>query len=168
MGINPCLCFVQHKHLNAAIHPTITHKNPDYNSLHKQTQCRGAKIGAKTDVIRTKAKRQNQHTMEPRSKWMCVNEEPKAWQQLKLVGVWPYLVWLMVQMSPLLCLNRCCVFLELTQIHTDTHRGGEACQNCPTTDTKAFNMVLPNMFLKDAFSPTDYSGYIFVFSWNCI
>lgn len=36
-----------------------------FNQSYKQIQCLGAEIGAKTDVIQTKAKQQNKHTMEP-------------------------------------------------------------------------------------------------------
>lgn len=43
-----------------------------FNQSYKQIQCLGAEVGAKTDVIQTKAKPQNKHTMEPWSKWTWV------------------------------------------------------------------------------------------------
>lgn len=40
------------------------------NRSYKQTQCHGAEMSAKTNVVQTKAKQQNQHTTKPWSKWM--------------------------------------------------------------------------------------------------
>lgn len=65
-------------------------------------------------------------------------------------------MWFIVLLNLLLCLNRCCILLKLTQIHASTHRDGGACQK-PTTDTVKIQITLYNLFFKVTFWPTDCS-----------
>lgn len=55
---------------------------------------------------------------------MCVNEKPKARRELKFSWrlVMLVSVWLIVQPSLLLCLNRCRFLLKLTQVHKGSHK----------------------------------------------
>lgn len=38
-GLNPCLGYMHRRHLNAAIHPTITHMKPDTSFISHINKC---------------------------------------------------------------------------------------------------------------------------------